>query len=196
MSPISITFGTSINPNFKWSDSLVDLTDKELDELVVHCRSATAAFFTELSDRQKPWKDHKLEQYYDILLENVNYINRKGLSTQHGLNLHDLYIFLADPSDTQTERNEIKVVRHFLWLISKVIGWSYALLILCALGRHKVQRLDDDQRVKLAKHIINHRTTLFCPILEDKAIECNLYQIRMSLFLCIITFTKLYQTLK
>lgn len=54
MSPISITFGTSTNPRFQWFDSLKGLADEELDEIAVHCRSATAAIFTELSDRRNP----------------------------------------------------------------------------------------------------------------------------------------------
>jgi hypothetical protein len=191
MSPISITFGTPANPKFKWFDSFEGLTDEELDEIVVHCRSATAAFFAELSDRRKPWKDRTLEDYYEILLENADRINRKGFAKEHALRLKDLYMSLADPSNAQIERNENKVARHFLWLVSRVIDWSYALLILCTLGKHKVQKLDEDQRVKLIKHIIKHRETLFCPRLKDKAIQCNLHQIRMNLPLCIIKFTDL-----
>jgi hypothetical protein len=57
MSPISITFSTPTNPRFQWFDSLKDLIDEELDEIAIYYRSATAAIFTELSDRRNPWKD-------------------------------------------------------------------------------------------------------------------------------------------
>lgn len=73
------------------------------------------------------------------------------------------------------------MARQYLWLISRVVGWSYALLILCALGKHRIQRLDEDQRVKLIKYINKRRSSLFCPKLEDPATQCNLHQIRMSL---------------
>jgi len=190
MSPISITFGTPTNPNFQWFDSLKGLADAELDEIAVHCRSATAAIFTELSDRRNPWKDQTLEGYHDMLLETANRINRKGLTNEHELYLNDLYTYLAGPDHA---RNEIKVVRQFLWLVSRVIGWSYALLILCTLGKHRLQKLDEDRRIKLVKHITQQRDSLFCPILEDKAVRCNLHKIRMNIPLYIVMSIELLQ---
>ena len=68
MSPISITFGTPTT-KFQWFDSFKGLTDEELDEIAVHCRSSTAAIFTELSDRRNPWKDRTLEDYHNKLQE-------------------------------------------------------------------------------------------------------------------------------
>jgi len=196
MSSISITFGTPTNPKFQWFDDLKGLTDEELDEIVIHCRSATAAFFTELSDRRQPWKDRKVEAYYDMLLKNANHINRRGLTNEHKGYLNNLYTLLADPSDAQTERNDMKVARQYLWLVSRVIGWSYALLILCALGKHKIQKLDEDQRIKLFKHITQHRDSLFCSKLKDKAVPCNLHEIRMNIPRYIVISTELSQILE
>ena len=193
MSPISITFDTPTNPRFQWFDSLKDLADEELDEIAVHCRSATAAIFTELSDRRNPWKDQTLEGYHDMLHKIANQINRKGLTNENELYLNNLHTYLAGPDDA---RNEIKVVRQFLWLVSRVIGWSYALLILCALGKHRLQKLDEDRRVKLVKHITQHRGSLFCPVLEDKAVRCNLHQIRMTIPPYIVMSIELLQMLK
>ena len=196
MSEISITFDTLANPKFEWFNSFKGLTDEELDEIIVHCCSATAAFSTELSDQWEPWKNLMLKGYYDILLEDVNCINKKEFIKEHALQLNNLYIFLADSDNAQTEHNESKVARHFLWLVSKVIGWPYALLILCTLSKHKVQKLNKDQCVKLIKHITKHCEMLFCPRLKNKVIQCNLHQICMSLPLCIIKFTDLSQTSK
>ena len=193
MSSLSITFGTPTNPRFQWFDNLKDLANEELDEIAVHCRSATAAIFTELSDRSNPWKDQTLEGYYDMLLKTVNQINGNGLTHEHELYLNNLYRYLAGPDDV---RNEIKVVRQFLWLVSRVIGWSYALLILCALDKHRLQKLDEDRRVKLVKHITQQRDSLFCPILEDKAVRCNLHQIRMTIPPYIVMPIELLQVLK
>ena len=181
MSATSIILSTPTNPKFQWFDSFKDLTDKELNEVAVHCRSATAALFTELSDRRHPWKDQKLEDYQDMLLKNANQIKEEGLNNEHELYLDRLCTFLADPDDAQTERIEIKMVRQYLWLVSRVIGWSYVLLILYTLGKDKLQKLDEDQRIKLVKHIVQNRDSLSCPRLEEKAIYCNLCQIRMTL---------------
>jgi len=196
MSPISITFGTPTNPSFQWYDSFKDLADEELEEIVIHCRSATAAFFTELSDRRKPWKDRTLEDFHDMLLENAIRINRRGLTDEHEGYLKNLYPFLADPGDAQIERNETKVARQYLWLVSRVIGWSYALLILCALGKHRLQKLDEDRRVKLVKYITQHRDSLFCPKLADKAFRCKLHHIHMNLPLYILISIEPSQMLK
>ncbi len=196
MSPISITFGTPTNPKFQWFDSFKGLADKELNEMAVQCRGAMAAIFTEISDRREPWKDQTLEDYYEMLLKNANRINKRDLTDEHKGNLNNLYTYLADPSDAQTERKETKLARQYLWLVSRVTDWSYALLILGALGKHRVQKLDEDRRVKLIKHITQHRDSLFCPKLEDKAVHCNLHQIRKNISLYIIISIELSQILK
>jgi len=178
MSQITIAFGTPANRSFRWFDTFEGLTTEELDEIIIQCRSATAAFLTELVDRRRPWTDCALEDYYVILQRNANRIDKKGLTKEHKLQLHGVHTILADPGDTQPERNEKKVARHFLWLISRVIGWSYALLTLCALGKNKVEKLDEDQRVKIIKFIIQRRGSLFCSSLEEMSMTCKLDQIR------------------
>lgn len=193
MSPISLTFRTPTNPQLPWFDSLKGLSDEELDEVAVHCRSATAAVFSELLDRRHPWKDQTLEAYQNMLLENANRINGKGLTREHKGYLKDLYTYLAGPGDA---RDEVKLVRQYLWLVSRVIGWSYALLLLCTLGKHRLQKLDEDWRVKLFKHIIRHRDPLFCPELEDQATRCNLHQIRMIILFYSFMSIELLQILK
>ena len=193
MSPISITFRTPTNPEFKWFDSFEDLTDEELEEIAVQCRSATAAFFTELSHRRTPRKDWTVESHLDMLLENANRINRKGFTDEHKVRLNNLYTFLADPVGAQPERDDNKVARQYLWLVSRVTDWSYALLILCALGKDKLHRLNEDQRIKLIKYIAQHPDSLFCPKLKDKAIQCNLFQICMRPTIFIVLSIKLSQ---
>ena len=178
MSQITIAFGTSANRSFRWFDNFKNLTTEDLDEIIIQCRSATAAFLAELVDRRRPWTDRALENYYVTLQQNAKRINNKGLTEKHKLQLDGVYTTLADPGDTQSERSEKKVARHFLWLISRVIDWSYALLILCALGKNKVEKLDEDQRVKIIKFIFQRRESLFCPRLEKMSETCKLDQIR------------------
>ena len=178
MSPITIAFSTLANRDFRWFDNLQGLTTEELNEFIIQCRSATAAFLTELTDRQRPWKDSILEDYCDKLQRGANRINKKGLTKEHKLQLQEVHKLLAEPGDTQTERQSKIIARQFLWLISRVVGWSYALLTLCALGKNKVERMDEDQRVKIIKFIIQCRRSLFCLSLEEMSITCNLGQIR------------------
>lgn len=189
MPPITITLNPPANRSFTLFDSFQDLSDEELSEIVVQCRSATAAFFAELSDRQKPWDDYMLEHHCETIQQHANRINGAGLTTEYTDQLRDVHTFLADPSDAQAEHKGQTVARHFLWLVSRVMGWSYALLILCALGRNRVQRLDEDQRVKIVKFISKWRGSLYCWELGEKAIEYRLDQICMVIH-CIITSTK------
>ena len=99
MSVASIFFSTPTNPKFQWFDSFKDVTDEELNEITIHCRIATAALFTELSDRRHPWKDRTLENYQNMLLKNAREINEEGLTNEHELCLDQLCTFLADPDD-------------------------------------------------------------------------------------------------
>ena len=191
MSPISITFSTPTVSSCGWIDSFEEFEDEEIEEIILQCRSATAAFEAALSNRRNPSKDIALEGHYDALLENANDINRSGLTEDHEGRLKDVHSFLIDSEgNAQTEHHAAKAARQYLWLVSRVTGWSYALLMLCTFGKNKVQRLSEDHRVNLIKHINEHRHSLFCPRLEDKAIKCSLDQIRMDLPLYIIISTK------
>lgn len=177
MSPISIVFSTSNKPRFRWFDDLDALTDEELNEIIIHSRSATAAFSAELSDRCKPWRDEKSIRYYNMLWTTVDQINQTGFTYQHETRIQGSYSLLADSETGETARSETKLARQFLWLISRVTCWAHALLILCALGRHAIQKMDDDQRAKLIQFIAQNHKPLFCRKLQEKAIQHNLHQI-------------------
>lgn len=177
MSPISIVFSTSNKDSFRWFDNLKALTDEELNEIIIHSRSATAAFFAELSDRCKPWTDENSLKYYGILWTTAEQINETGFTNQHETRIQDSYPLLADSETGETARSETKLARQFLWLISRVTCWAHALLILCALGRHAIQKMDDDQRAKLIQFIAQNHKPLFCRKLQEKAIQNKLHQI-------------------
>jgi len=180
MSPISITFTTAANPRFQWLDNLESIEDGEIEEIIILLRSALATFFTELTDRRGPSKNTRLKGLYDSIQRSADDINKEGFTKEHRLLLDNLHLYPMDPDEAQKERNEAKVARQYLWLVSRAIGWSYALLILCALGKSRVHKLDDDQRVRILKHLVKTRGSLLCRRLEDKAVQCNLHQICMS----------------
>lgn len=181
MSPISITFATPTNPGFKWLDSLRGLREEEIEEIIIHLHGALAAFFAELTDRNRPWEDSTPEDYCNKLQKKANEINRRGLSEEHKLSLDLLPTSPTALRNAQPDRQDTKIVRQFLWLVSRVVGWAFALLILLALDKTTVLRLNEDQRVKILKHISQHRDSLYCPALEDKAAQAQLEKTRTSL---------------
>jgi hypothetical protein len=152
MFSITITFDTSFNSNFKWFDSFESLINEKLDEILIHRRTATIFFVVELSDRRESRKNQTIEKYYDKLSKNASLINRKELNVDHTAQLKDENVIIANSDLTQSERSEITLARSFLWIISRVIEWSHALLVLCALGKTTVQKLKENQRLKLIKH--------------------------------------------
>ncbi len=180
MSPISIPFATATNPGFQWLDSFESLGNEEIEDVIILLRGVIAVCFAVLTDRRKPWSDTKLEDSYDMLQTTAERINNEGFTENHELYLDNLHQYLAGPSDAQKERNEPKAARQYLRLVSIAVGWSYALLILCALGKWRLQNLDDDQRVKILRYVFEKRGSLFCSRLEDKAVQCDLHQIRRS----------------
>ncbi len=181
MSPISITFATPTNPEFKWLDSLRGLREEEIEEIIIHLHGALAAFFAELTDRNRPWEDSTLKDYCNKLQKKANEINRRGLPEGHKLSLDLLPKSPTALSSVQPDRQDIKIARQFLWLVSRVIGWAFAILILLTLDKTTVLKLNEDQRVKILKHISQHRDSLYCRALEDKATQAQLEQTRTSL---------------
>ena len=175
MPAISITFSAPAKPHFQWYDSFEELTDSEVTEFAFLCRNATAAFFSEVTERRNPYYSG-VEKHYTMLHQNANQINDHGITKVHEANLKDFELYMVGPADSQDKRRDRQLARQFLWSISRVTHWSHVLLILCTLGKHKLQQLNDGQRVKLLKYIVRHGVALFCPKLEDRAAQYNLYQ--------------------
>ncbi|KAL9119550.1 MAG: hypothetical protein Q9187_003895 [Circinaria calcarea] len=154
MSPISITFTTPTVSGLAWTDSFKDLRDEEIEDIIVHCRFATASFEAELSDRCEPRKDRALEDHYDTLFATAKTFNESGLTKEHNSCLDDLSSSLRESKeDAQNKHHTAKAATQYLWCISRVLGWSYALLIFCALSKSNVQKLPQDHRVKLIKRM-------------------------------------------
>ena len=191
MLPISIPFATATSPGFQWLDGFNSLGDKEIEDVIILLRGVIAVCFAELTDRRKPWNDTSLQDCYDMLQETAELINN---DENHELDLDNVHQYLAGPSDAQKERSEIKAARQYLRLVSIAVGWSYALLILCALGKWRLQNLDDDQRVKILRYVFKKRGSLFCSRLEDKARD--LHQIRRSRRTHGVTYAKTSQMSK
>ena len=163
MSAITITFSTSTVPSFKWIDSFKGLEDKAIEEILVHCRHASAAFEDELSHRRNPKADLAFDDYCGMIRNQADIIRTSGLSDTHYKSLHhELPIFLSDESKHHT----LDTAKKFLWFVSRVLDRSYSLLIFCALKK-TVARLSQAQRAKLIKHINQHRDLLYCPELAS-----------------------------
>lgn len=91
MSPVNITFNTPSVPSFRWYESHERLTIQELNELVMQCRGATAAFSTELNNRHCPHKEDE-EACYQRLEQTAKCINYQGLQKAHTINMQGLYV--------------------------------------------------------------------------------------------------------
>ena len=199
MSPIDITFATANHPELNWLDSFERLEEEEIEGLIPILRGALAAFSAELIDRRKPWTDQALENYKEKLQKTAKQINEQGLTETHEGHLKSLKSSLAQAGYAQAEGNETqpsKAGRQYVWLISNVIGWPYVLLTICALGKHKMERIDEDQRVKLLKYIAKHREPLFCRRLEDRAVQCQFQEKCMnliSILSCVLKYCR-YQS--
>ncbi|KAI4206076.1 MAG: hypothetical protein LQ346_001319 [Caloplaca aetnensis] len=172
MSPIEITFSTPTVSTFAWYESHKRLTDPELNELVIQCRGATAAFCAELNDRYNLTSGHTSQTHYQRLEQAAERINEQGNAEAYANNMQDLYGMLDDPGDAQTERTPSKLARHFIWLVSRVVGWAHALLILCVLGRETVRKMNEYQRAKIITHVFEHQDMLYCQSLQDQASSC------------------------
>lgn len=158
MSPITITFSTSTVPGFEWIDSFKDLEDKAIEEILVYCRIATAAFEDELSHRRIPKADLAFENYCDMIRNQADIIRTTGLNATHHKSLnYELPPFLSHESKHHT----LEAAKQFLWFVSRVLDRSYSLLIFCAL-RKTIARLSQVQRAKLIKHMNQDRDLLFC----------------------------------
>ena len=173
MSQINITIITPMRPGLKWYDSFKSLGDQEIEEIIVHLRSALAAFHADLADRREPLEEWTLDEYQDMIIKKAKVLKKNGLVKEHERDLSSLDALLASKDEGQTER-----LRQYLWLISSVVGSSYVLLIVCALGKSRLMKMDEYQRVKLIKFIVSHQEQLFCEELEMEAIERKLDQIR------------------
>lgn len=167
------------DPGIQWFNGLSDLPDETLHAVAIYYRLATTAFFTEILDRRSPRNNPRLDRYYSLLRENAEHINKSGFTKLHLSSMECVYEQLSNSGGRYDER----LARQYLWLVSHILGWSYALLILVSLGKSKIQKLDDDQRVKILRYLSNYRLLLSCRKLEDKAIQCNLHTI------CIFTFS-------
>ena len=184
MSSIDITFALPADSKFRWLDGLDRLGEDEIEERILIHRGALSALSAELTDRREPWWGQSLEYCKNMLQKTARTINDQGLTPTHEKYLDCLTSFLIQAACAEAEEREGKTgktTRQYLWLISRVIGWHYVLLIFCAQGKHKIEHLDEDQRIKLVIYIAQDQETLFCHRLQDKVIQCNFSKKCMNL---------------
>ena len=190
MSHINLTLVTPTHPECNWLDSFESLKEEEIEGILLILRGALAAFSAELTDRRMPWPDHELQNYKKKLQETARQINEQELTRTHKANLDSLTGYAQHE---RKESKQSKAGKQYLWLISNVIGWPYVLLIICALGKHKIERIGDNQRVKLLKYIVKHRESLFCRRLEDRAVQYQFQEHDINVILilsCVLKFCR------
>ena len=183
MSPINIIFATSTHAKLNWFDSYESIREEDINDLILFLRGALAALSAELDDRKNTQKDETLEDYKRVLWRTAKQINEQGLTETHEGYLESLGSFLAQAGCAQVECKESKIgkaTRRLLLLISKAIGKPWVPFIWCALGKHKVEHLNEGQRLKLVKYVAKHRESFFCRKLEDRVVQCQSQEICMN----------------
>jgi hypothetical protein len=179
-----IAFSTSKRPKFTWIDTFEGVQDAELEELIVECRSALHSLEAEFAARQKPQVDTKLIYCYARLQDKATRINNLGwLGTKDRGALEEADTFLRalssghiSSSQTRKTRKDGGMYKQLLWLISRVAGPEYALLLICSVARHNVERLNSFQSASLVKYVARNCDSLSCRVLEEKANEVGLLE--------------------
>lgn len=189
MCPAHIAFSTPKKPKFTWTDTFEDLENAELEQLIIECRGALHSLEAELAARQNPRVDTKLEDCYARLQEKVRTINNMGsLSNKDRASLEEAGTFLEalrsghiDSSQTRETRRVGAMYEQLLWLISRVAGPAYALLLICSVARRTVERLNSFQSAILVKRVARYCDSLSSRALEEKANEFSLCKTNISL---------------
>ena len=131
--------------------------------------------------------DTKLEDCYARLQEKARTIKNIGaLSNKDRASLKKAGTFLEalrsghiDSSQTRETRKGGAMYEQLLWLISRVAGPAYVLLLICSVTRRTVERLNSFQSAILVKRMARYYDSLSSRALEEKANEfglCNKYE--------------------
>ena len=184
--PVGITFSTQDVSQSTWLDNLRKVKEEDISELIIYCRFTIYSLEAELSDRPIAQEDNTLSTYFDTIQSQAQQINASNFVPEKQ-DLNDYGPFLAqEPSDSC----DIEAARLFLWLVSRIMGWSHALLILHSLGKHKLKRLSEGRRVKLIKFMREKGESLFCPKLQEEAKNLGLTEQSMTPAPYVIELTK------
>jgi len=167
---------------FTWTDIFEDVEDAELEQLIIECRGALHSLEAELAARQNPRVDTKLEDCYARLQEKARTINTMGaLSNKDRASLEEGGTFLEalrsghiDSSQTRETRKGGAIYEQLLWLISRVAGLAYVLLLICSVTRRIVERLNSFQSAILVKRMMQCYDSLSSRALEEKANDLGL----------------------
>lgn len=176
-STTSVTLSTPKRSSIQWVYGLDDVTDEEIKELALQCRTAANALETELAGRRSPQDDKMLKKYCNSLQSSARQITKSGtLTEEHRQQLEGTNSFIQIMIGNITlDHYELKIARDFVWLISRWLGWPFALLAICSLGKSNLRKMTDAQRVKILQYMSTNGA-LSCDVLNEKARKLGLYQ--------------------
>jgi hypothetical protein len=175
-----INFSTSDNAQLSWTDSYEGISSDELEKLKIECQTAVHSLDAELSDRKSqidPAFERDIGSDRALLNSSLNRGRLLGTEVENhdGADrfLRALKDGLTEPPDsTRGDR----IYGHSLYLLSKVAGPAYVLLVICSLGKNRVQRMSPRRRVNLIRYIKQHEDLLYSPFFKSKAEESSLHQ--------------------
>ena len=177
MRPAYVVFSTPRNRSFTWLETLEDVENAELEELIVECRSALCSLEAERAARLEHRVDTSLEHYYQLLRTKAATIKEIGLSAQ------DLASLKASQArKSRTDRGSY-LYEQLSWQITQLAGLACALLFICSVSKRKFERLTAFQTVNLLKYVVRYRDLLLNHTLIEKAAEVGLRKITMKIYL-------------
>ncbi len=176
MCPAHIAFCTPKKSRFTWTETYKDISDAELEHLAIECRSAYESLEAEIAVRQAR-VDIKLKDCYETLQKKARTIKDMGaLTEQDKVNLIEAGTFLealrSDRIDfcrTRENRKDGTLYIQRLWLFSRVVGFEYALLLVCTVSRRKLEKLTAMQSAILVKYVAQNCDSLSSRALKEKA---------------------------
>lgn len=180
-----VIFALPGKAHFTWARGFDGVDDVEIKELITESTYALGLLQHELSLRQQsspPTEpDPKLEYCYEKL-------KRSAQRLKDGVSFDDLDQLTNRP---QASDRSIEVIRlgltklqpksrdqwsrdtydEVLWLVSRLISPSHALLVKCSFGKNRVTGLDIGGRAKLIQYVKQNQDSLFCPAIQKRVIE-------------------------
>lgn len=157
-----IVFHLSEDSLLRRKDGFQNLSRGVLEALLLESRQAVTSIETELQCRdQQPVQHNNCEYYYQRLEKASKQISiRQRLEDGAADSARVLQSALASNPQNQSLDGKAKACYKFLNDVTRRCGCEAALLCIIALGKHKLERMKNDDRLSLLELIVKSKEIL------------------------------------
>ena len=161
-----------------WLYGLKYLSDNEVRAMMICSRWATIALSVEKMDRISNEGHPDLDTCCGLLSEHAHRIKGADLALAQAqeAQLQDLNRLLRCPNSRRGEA----LVQSYLCFVSMVLGWPYALLIFCALGKSRLLRASHYTLVGIVQHACKISVYLVHGLFGKEVIQYAFDQVQMA----------------